>query len=455
MATLAADAARIELGEPVRARPRASELLVRVVQELSLARDLPTIMQIVRRAARELTGADGATFVLREGDLCHYAEENAIAPLWKGRRFPMSACISGWVMAHGEATAIEDIYADPRVPIDAYRPTFVHSLAMVPIRARDPIGAIGNYWSTRHAATREELALLQALADSTSIAMENVSVYAELEQRVRDRTEELEAKSRELLAQHEALLELQRQKAALSALVVHDLRSPASAIMFSASMRLRADDLRPVDRRYWRGVFASAEHIARTAANLLDIASSHDGELRPKLAEVDVGALFAEVRDLLLPLAQRREQTISLLTDVPRASLRADPALLARVLQNLLDNALRHAPRGSTVRLEARLEGGSVEIAVSDEGPGIPAYLRDRILSTHLRRGDEASEAHSGWGFGLTFCRLAVDAHGGAIWIEDLEPRGTRFRIRLPLDGGASAGAARGAHRAAPRPDDR
>src|ERR1041385_5427766 len=68
---------------------RGMERLVSVVQELSLARDLDRIMAIVRRAARELTGADGATFVLRDGDLCHYADEDAIAPLWKGRRFPM------------------------------------------------------------------------------------------------------------------------------------------------------------------------------------------------------------------------------------------------------------------------------------------------------------------------------------------------------------------------------
>ncbi|MEJ0010374.1 MAG: hypothetical protein WDN72_07655 [Alphaproteobacteria bacterium] len=74
----------------------AMEHLVTVVQELSHARDLDAIAAIARRAARELTGADGATFVLRDGEECHYLDENAIAPLWKGQRFPMSACISGW-----------------------------------------------------------------------------------------------------------------------------------------------------------------------------------------------------------------------------------------------------------------------------------------------------------------------------------------------------------------------
>src|SRR5579864_3133728 len=92
------------------------ERLVTVVQELSLARDLDTVTAIVRRAARELTGADGATFVLRDRDQCHYVDEDAIAPLWKGQRFPLSACISGWTMLNREAAVIEDIYADDRIP---------------------------------------------------------------------------------------------------------------------------------------------------------------------------------------------------------------------------------------------------------------------------------------------------------------------------------------------------
>ncbi|HZT30752.1 MAG TPA: response regulator [Bryobacteraceae bacterium] len=126
---------------------RGMARLIAAVQELSLARDLDGVMAIVRRAGRELTGADGATFVLREGDLCHYADEDAVAPLWKGQKFPLSACISGWVMLNRQAAVIEDIYADPRIPADAYRPTFVKSLAMVPIRTEAPVGAIGNYWA--------------------------------------------------------------------------------------------------------------------------------------------------------------------------------------------------------------------------------------------------------------------------------------------------------------------
>jgi diguanylate cyclase (GGDEF)-like protein len=184
---------------PVETEPfRAVEHLVEVVQHLALAKDIPEIMAIVRTAARRLTGADGATFVLRDGDHCFYADEDAIAPLWKGQRFPMNICISGWVMNTRQSVTIPDIFKDSRIPVDAYRPTFVRSLAMVPIRTQDPIGAIGNYWEKPYIPAPEQLKILQALADSTAVAMENVRILQELESRVRQRTEELEAANQEL-----------------------------------------------------------------------------------------------------------------------------------------------------------------------------------------------------------------------------------------------------------------
>lgn len=177
--------------------------LIEVVQRLSLARDMATVQEIVRCSARKLVGADGATFVLRDQDRCHYVDEDAISPLWKGQKFPLSACISGWSMINHQSVVIEDIYADHRIPHSAYRPTFVKSLVMVPIRILDPIGAIGTYWATHHKPMALEVQLLQALADTTSVALENVRVFCELEERVKVRTAELESRNRELLAAHQ------------------------------------------------------------------------------------------------------------------------------------------------------------------------------------------------------------------------------------------------------------
>lgn len=152
------------------------DALIDVVQELSSARQLGEITQIVRSAARRLTGADGATIALRDGDCCHFVDEDAIAPLWKGQRIALDQSVSGWTMLNREAAVIEDVYADERVPHDLYRSTFVASLAAVPVRTADPVGAIAAYWAERHAPGEREVALLQSLADATAAALENVSV---------------------------------------------------------------------------------------------------------------------------------------------------------------------------------------------------------------------------------------------------------------------------------------
>jgi serine phosphatase RsbU (regulator of sigma subunit) len=178
--------------------------LVEASKELSLARDISTIMAIVRCAARRLVGADGATFVLLDrndrGDYCYYADEDAIAPLWKGSRFPIGSCISGWAMINRQPAIIEDIYQDPRIPIEAYSSTFVKSLVMVPIRKDEPLGAIGSYWQDNRTPTEHEVELLTALADVTASSIELVSMYTELERRVHLRTAEALQKTQELAA---------------------------------------------------------------------------------------------------------------------------------------------------------------------------------------------------------------------------------------------------------------
>lgn len=147
--------------------------LIDLSQALAAARDMETIMKIVRHGARELTGSDGASFVLREGEFCYYADEDSIQPLWKGSRFPMNICVSGWAMQNHETVVIPDIYKDERVPQDIYAPTFVRGMLIVPIRSNNPLGAISCYWSCNHEASQFQVRLLQVLANMTAIAMEN------------------------------------------------------------------------------------------------------------------------------------------------------------------------------------------------------------------------------------------------------------------------------------------
>ena len=149
----------------------------RAAAQLRSVQSFEALCRIVVSAARRVTGADGATFVVRDGDRCFYVDEDAIAPLWKGQRFPISQCISGWAMQHAEPAQIPDIRVDPRIPQEAYRPTFVRSLVSVPVGADDPIGAIGVYWDRVEQGLDEaSLAELFRLAAEAELAMRRLGL---------------------------------------------------------------------------------------------------------------------------------------------------------------------------------------------------------------------------------------------------------------------------------------
>ena len=141
----------------------APDLDPAVSSEITRAADLETLGRIARSAARRLARSEGATFVLRDGDRCFYADEDTIAPLWKGQRFPIHECISGWTMLNAEPAVVGDITVDERIPQAAYRSTYVKSLVMVPV-GTPPAAAIGVYWDTE--ATRRAVvpALLELAA---------------------------------------------------------------------------------------------------------------------------------------------------------------------------------------------------------------------------------------------------------------------------------------------------
>lgn len=147
------------------------------VLKLSMTRGVEEIMAVVRQDLRGLIGADGVAFVLRDGARCFYAEEDAIGPLWRGQRFPMESCISGWTMLNRRMAVIEDIYTDERILPGVYRPTFVKSLVMTPVRQEDPVAALGVYWARRHVPDEAELKLIQTVANAAAVAMTNVQLF--------------------------------------------------------------------------------------------------------------------------------------------------------------------------------------------------------------------------------------------------------------------------------------
>jgi signal transduction histidine kinase len=399
------------------------EHLVTVVQRLSQARTLEAIQAIVRRAARELTHADGATFVMRDVNLCYYADEDAISPLWKGQRFPMSACISGWAMLNRQAVIIEDIYADARIPHDAYRPTFVKSLVMMPIRTMEPIGAIGTYWATKHRATPEEVNLLQALADSTSVAMEAAGLFANLEKRVAERTEELHRRTNDLEV-------LNRELEAFSYSVAHDLRAPLITIDGFAEV-LRETTAESLDE----GALSHLGHIQKAVARMHRLIEDLLGLskiVRAPMVKttVDISAAGREIAQRLRQSAPARAGEFVIAPDL---LAQGDSGLIRIVLENLLSNAWKFTSKREHAHIELdTIHGaeGDTVFRVRDNGAGFDPRYATKLFGPFQRC--HAQSDFPGTGIGLATVQRIVHRHGGKIWVEAQLDRGASFYFTLP-----------------------
>lgn len=437
-----------------RTAPRTSlervHILVGAIQKLSLARDLEAIQAVVRVTARALTNCDGATFILKDGDQCFYADEDAISPLWKGSRFPLDTCISGWAMQHREPAVIEDIYADARIPHDAYRPTFVKSLAVVPIRTLDPVGAIGNYWAEPHLATTEEVDLLQALADSTAVALENIRLWGDLESVVHERTSALEARTRELEETNagvEALLGESRQRAEdldilaedrrrLLGELAHEVRNPLAAcdMLLDGALHDRADG-GELDAELAEDLTDARRTVADALAILegqLERSRLASGAIQPRYEDIRAGELLMALRGMARALT-RGEEVELIFEDQGIPDLHTDGNMLGQILRNLLGNALKFTDRG-TVSLRASYDParGEISFAVSDSGIGIASDDQERIFSEFGQIGTAQSGRRRGTGLGLHLCQQLAGLLGGTLELESRPGVGSTFTLKIP-----------------------
>jgi len=168
-------AARGELGlrEPDSFDQR--RLLTEAMARLSRANSIDELVTVLRECARKIARCDGVTVIRRTGDRVAYIAEDAMSPLWSGSDFPIENCISGLAIVEARPIHIPDIYEDDRVPVDAYRPTFVRSMSMYPIGLMGPSMAMGAYWATSGPADPSTTALLGSLARYAGVTLNRVT----------------------------------------------------------------------------------------------------------------------------------------------------------------------------------------------------------------------------------------------------------------------------------------
>jgi signal transduction histidine kinase len=303
-------------------------------------------------------------------------------------------------MDHRQTVAIEDVYADPRVPYDAYRPTFVKSMLMVPVLTGQPVAAIGAYWAERHAATPREAALLEAIAGFAAAALERAKLEREL---------------RSAVALRDDLL----------GVAAHELRTPLTVLNLAVSgvaRALEAEDLEAA-RRASERVQRGTGRLVRLVEMLLDSTRLAQLEIPLSREPIELGVLVKGV--------------VAGLASAGYVGLEAEPGVvgewdrgrLEQIVANLVGNALKFG-EGKPVKVSVTSRGDVARLVVADQGRGIPEEDRARLFG-RFERGT-AARSFGGLGLGLWIVRQLVEAHGGTIRVRSVAGQGATFTVELP-----------------------
>jgi signal transduction histidine kinase len=192
----------------------------------------------------------------------------------------------------------------------------------------------------------------------------------------------------------------------------------------------------------------STRQITRMVKGLLDLERLEGGSAVVTRKPADVANLIGEAVELVRPAIEDSDQRLifEISSNLPAPAIDSD--MIQRVIVNLAENAAKHTPPGGRVVVGARylVDTGEVEISITDTGSGIPSHVRDKIFDKFYRVRHH--NAPSGFGLGLAFCRLAVEAHGGRIWVESEIGNGSTFAFTLPIETADQPVAASGSGRA-------
>jgi signal transduction histidine kinase len=261
----------------------------------------------------------------------------------------------------------------------------------------------------------DDLPLFAELARRASLAIDNARLYLESQQAVRAREEVL-------------------------AIVSHDLRNPLNAVTLGASLLKMSDTLSSDDREQVETIEVSGRRMARLIEDLLDVTRLEGGKRLPiEPAPVEPAELLHEAEEIFRAQAAVASVTIDYRTDDTLPPVHADRHRVMQVMTNLIGNSMKFTPPEGRIDVQAKLDGDSVLFSIRDTGPGIPKENLADIFSPYW----QAKRAERlGAGLGLPIARGIVEAHGGRIWVESEQGRGTDFYFTLPVDTSALTSAA-------------
>jgi signal transduction histidine kinase len=302
----------------------------------------------------------------------------------------------------------------------------VRTSLFVPVLKQERlVGAIVVNRREVRAFTEKQIALLQTFADQAVIAIENVRLFNEIQ----DKSRQLEIAS--------------RHKSEFLANMSHELRTPLNSVIGFSDLLLERlyGELNARQENYIRNIQASGKHLLSLINDILDLSKIEAGRMELDVAQVHVPSALQNAMMLIRERAQRNGIALSCNVDSRIADVPADERKFKQIMLNLLSNAVKFTPRGGRVDMAARLANGHLEVSVSDTGLGIAPESQQAVFEEFRQVGRTGSAVQEGTGLGLALARRFAELHGGTIRLESEPGGGSTFTVTLPLTSGSRGGA--------------
>jgi signal transduction histidine kinase/integral membrane sensor domain MASE1 len=337
---------------------------------------------------------------------------------WKGRKLTQLPVLVGEAIESKRPVMARNVQTDPRT-LDAefYRRHGLISYLGVPLIAKgDVLGVLVFLTREEHTFTADEIDFLSTLAAQAAIGIQNSQLHEQIKR------------------QSVALAEANTQLADFTAMIVHDLRSPLSA-MISVSHLLENDYCGPLndEQRKWLAKLQAQEHGMLDLINdFMDFSKLEAGRIDLTKTDVDLKQQVETLLQTYCILAEQKGLSLShdIGSDLPHFS--GDARRLDQVFHNLLSNAIKFTPQDGRIEVGASLQGSQIKVSVKDSGVGIPVSEIENLFQKYSQTTSGKTSPQKGTGLGLVICKMIVEAHGGKIWAESEKNKGTTFFFTLP-----------------------